>query len=114
MRAVVLLVLLAVGAEAQYYPIGPRGANRKYDGPDALLFKFEGVVKGAGKKQILLEVEKDQTLEFQIDKAMKILDGNAPAKEKSVGTGWMVVIDASRKPNGDLVAKTVRIVERGK
>ena len=114
MRAVVLFVLLAFGAEAQYYPIGPRGANRKYDGPDSLLFKFEGIVKGASKKQIVLEVEKDQTLEFQIDKAMKILDGNAPAKEKSVGAGWMIVIDASRRPNGDLIAKTVRIIERGK
>lgn len=112
-RLWLLLLLCVAVVPAQYWP-GRQSNGRKYDGPETMLFKFEGIVKGVSKKDILLELEHEQTLRFRIAKEMRLYDGEKPAKEKMVGAGWMIVIEARREPNGDLTAMILRIVERSK
>lgn len=116
--AISLALVLALG----YAPLGaqvvpmrvPRStrppggkANPKADEGQGLLAKFEGTLRSKTTKQLILELEGEQTLTFRVTRKTTFLSGKDKIKPETVEVGSKVMLEATREPNGDLSAVNV-------
>jgi hypothetical protein len=101
-----------VPATGQMRPTrGTRGrqatANPNSTAGQGLLAKFEGTIRAKTKKEIVLEVEGEQSLTLRLTKKTTYFNGKDKAKPDDVPIGTSVVVEATRELNGDLSAVNV-------
>ena len=75
--------------------------------PNLPLAHFTGKIHGTTKKQVIIDTEEGNQVEFAIDRKTRIQRGNKNAAASDLKTGDSVAIEARQEMLGYLVAVTI-------
>jgi hypothetical protein len=70
---------------------------------------FRGIVRGVGRKVLLIEKSDTNTLEFYCSRKTRYYDGSRQVRVSRVKPGDRVSVDAKLGPDGELEAVNVRL-----
>jgi hypothetical protein len=84
-----------------------RGTSPDSSTPGNVLIRFEGTLTFASKKEIRIDVEGDQSLDFRVTKKTAFYRGKAEITPKDLAANSHIVIEGRRELNGDLDAVNV-------
>ena len=80
----------------------PSGAT-----PGEILIRFEGTLRFASKKEIRIDVEGDQELEFRVIRKTSFYRGKTIIAVKDLAVDRLVLIEGRKELTGELVAVIV-------
>ncbi len=75
--------------------------------PKVPLATFQGAIHGVSNKQITIETEEGNLVDFDINKKTKIMRGKKPITAAELATGDLVTIEARQEFGKFLVAVTI-------